>query len=283
MSNIEMEIVTRGSVSVIAKGEIVNTLKDCYRKFGMKVPYKVEILITDTEAILQDYLRQEKFKTGIIDDTYEDSICMYDTWKGYPRISIAIEKLREYSKQARTGFIRHQSAHSVLHGSLEYRIFKIPEDCQQTAMIKNISPDALQQATQKLSLAVKDCEASKLLVENSYINCQLSFALEWIRPEISPRTVSRMTRLDRQQNFIEQIELLKPILFAHPLMAAPRSKKTSLEKQVLLGRRIEELLESRGYNEQNKILQVASIITENLTRDTHYNMDIALHQAMNLA
>lgn len=283
MSNIEMDIITRGSVSVVAKGEIVNTLKDCYRQFGSRVPYKVEILITDTEAILHDYLRQEKFKMGIIDNTYEDTICMYDIWKGYPRISISIEKLREYSKQARIGFIRHQSAHSVLHGSLEYRIFKIPEDCQQTATIKNIDPNALELATQKLSLAVKDCEASKILVEHNYVNCQLSFALEWIRPEIAPRSASRLTRMDRQQNFIAQIELLKPILFAHPLMAAPRSKKISLEKQVLLGRRIEELLESRGSNEQNKILQVASLITENLTQDTHYNMDIALHQVMNLA
>ncbi len=283
MSNIELNVVTRGNVSGISKSDIVNTLKDCYKHFGDKVPYRVELLITDTEAILRDYLRQEKFKLGVIDDTEEDEICLYDIWKKFPRITISLEKLTEYSKQARPGVIRHQAAHSILHGSLEYRIFKIPEDCQQVALVKNLDNSVLEQAVQKLSLAVKDCEASKLLVEHNFINCQISFALEWIKPPAASKLTQKLPRPDRPTRFISQLMLLKPILFSHPLISVPKSKKVSLELQVMLGRRIEELIQNLQPQEQTKLLQVASLIADGITEDTHYNVDSALHQAMSLA
>jgi hypothetical protein len=283
MANMELDIIVRGRVSGGAKGEIVNTLKDCYRHFGSKVPYKVEVLITDSEAIMLDYMRQEKFKMGIIEDKHDDSICLYDIWKGYPRITISIEKLERYSKGARPGLIRHQSAHSVLHGSMAYRIFKIPEDCQQIATIKSIQLGTLEQVLQKLSLAVKDCEASKLLVQHEYINCQLAFALEWIQLQMPNVVGAKTGRIDRQQKFISQIEMLQPILYSMPLIAAPQSRKISLDKQVLLGRRIEELLHIQSPNEQSRILQIANSISDSITEDTHHNMDLALHQVMSLA
>ena len=283
MATIDLEIETRGRVSGGAKSEVVNTLKDCYRQFGSRVPFKIEVLITDTEAMLKDYLRQEKFKMGIIEETSDDTICLYDIWKGYPRITISIEKLEKYSKQARQGLIRHQAAHSMLHAAMEFRIFKIPEDCKQTAMIKGIDSTNLEEAMRKLSLAVKDCESSRMLVEKNYINCQMSFAIEWIQPQEEPRTPQRPIRIDRQQKFISQILLLKPILFTHPLMAVPSSKKVDLEKQVALGRRIEELIHHLLPHEQQRLLQVANVIADNLTEDSHANMDTALHHAMGLA
>lgn len=283
MATIDLEIETRGHVSGGAKSEIVNTLKDCYRHFGSKVPYKIEILITDTEAMLRDYLRQEKFKMGIIEDTYEDTICLYDIWKGFPRITISVEKLEKFSKAARPGLIRHQAAHSVLHAAMEFRIFKIPDDCKQIAMIKGIELPVLEDAMRKLSLAVKDCESSRLLVDNGFINCQMSFAIEWIQPQEEPRTPQRPIRIDRAQKFLSQIMLLKPIMFTHPLMAVPSSKKVDLEKQVALGRRIEELIHPLLPHEQQRLLQIASVIADNLTEDSHGNMEMALRHAMQLA
>lgn len=283
MANMELDIIVRGQVPGGAKGEIVNTLKDCYRHFGSKVPYRVEVLITDTEAILLDYMRQEKFKLGILEDRHEEGICLYDIWKGYPRITISVEKLESFSKSARPGLIRHQSAHSVLHGSMAYRIFKIPEDCQQVASIKSILPGTLEEVLQKLSLAVKDCEASKLLVQHDYVNCQLAFALEWIQPHLPAVAGLKTPRHDRQQKFISQIEMLQPVLYSLPLIAAPQSRKISLDKQVLLGRRLEEMLHIQSPGEQNKILQVANAICDSIGPDTHQNMDVALHQSMSLA
>lgn len=283
MSSVELNVITRGSVSGITRNEVLNTLKDCYKRFGSRTPYRIEVLLTDSEAIMRDYLRQEKFSLGIIDDSYEDDVCLYDILKGFPRITISTEKLYQYNKQARPGLIRHQAAHSVLHGSLEYRIFKIPEECRQIAMVKNIDDATLEQAIHKLSLAIKDFEASKLLSQNNYVNCQIAFALEWIHPAPVIRQPQKAPAADRQAKFINQIMLLKPILFSQPLIVLPKSKKIGLEPQIMLGRRIEEVIEGLEQHEQAKLLQVASSIADSLSGDTHDNVDTALRLAMNLA
>jgi hypothetical protein len=284
MANIELDVVIRGHVSGGGKNEVVNTLKDSYRQFRSILPYKVEVLITDSEAIMRDYLRQERFKSGVIEEEYSDGVCLYDSLKGYPRITISLEHLMEFSKQARPGVIRHQAAHSVLHGSMEFRIFRIPDDCLQIAAIKGIEVNVLEQVLKKLSAAVKDCEASKFLVNQNFINCQVAFVLEWIQTLQQAVAPSKQPKFDRQSKFVYQITLLKPILLAHPLISVPKSKKIALEKQIILGSKLEELIGiSLSPQEQNKLIQISNQIAEGLTEDTHRNVDFALHQALNLA
>lgn len=283
MTKVELNVVTRGSVSGGVKNDVVNTVKDCYKHFGSQVPYRLEILLTDSEAILRDYLRQEKFNQGIIEDESYDNVCMYDNLRGFPRITLSMERLSQFNKQARQGVIRHQAAHSALHGSLEYRIFKIPDESRQMAMVKNIDNLTMENAVYKLSLAIKDFEATRLLVEHNYINCQLAFALEWIQPVNSIGAPKQPARVDRQEKFINQITLLKPILFSHPLIQVPKSKKIDLEMQVMLGRRIEEVVEDLPENDQARLLQVSNRIADGISRDTHENVDNSLRHAISLA
>ncbi len=283
MAKIELNIITRGRSSGGAKKEVVSTIRDCYRRFGSKAPYKIEILIAENEAMKRDFLREEKFRLGITSDDNEESACSHDAWRGYPRITVSLEKLAELTKLARLGALRHEAAHSALHGGLEYRIFKIPEDCRQISIIKGVDLAVLDQAVYHLAAAVKDCEASKFLIDHDFINCQAAFALEWLKSPVEAKLAHKSAKADRQALFIHKTALLKPVLFAHPLLSLPKSKKISLERQVLLGRRIEELVEDLPDHEQNKLLEIAGLIVEELTQDTHKNVDFALHQAMSLA
>ena len=282
MANIDLDVITRGRIPGGAKSEIANTLRDCYNRFGQKSPYKVAVLISETEGIRHDFLREEKAKLGITNIVDEDDVCSYNAWRGYPTITVSIERLGEFSKAARQGALRHEAAHTVLHGSLEYNIFRIPEDYRQIGAVKGIDLIVLEQVIHNLSSAIKDCEASKFLIAHDFIDCQAAFALEWIQPpETSPD--SKLTKMDRQARFIHQTSLLKPILLADPLLTIPKSKKISLELQVQLGRRIEELIEYLPEYDQNKLLQTASTIASNLTNDTHNNVDSALQHVMALA
>lgn len=281
MSTTDLIVVTRGRVPGGAKGDIVNTFRDSYRKFGSKSPYKVEILITESEDIRRDSLREEKSRMGATTIEDEDEVCTHNNWRGYPTISVSIERLGEFSKLARQGALRHEAAHTVLHGSLEYNIFRIPDDCKQIAAVKGIDRTVLEQVIHTLSSAIKDCEASKFLISHDFVDCQAAFSLEWIQPP--NQAALKSSKMGRQARFIFLTGLLKPLLVAHPLLAIPKSKKISLERQVFLGRRIEELIEQLEQYEQNKLLQVASMIADNLTKDTHNNVDYALHQAITLA
>ena len=283
MAKVELNVITSGRIPWGAKSEIDGALRECYRRFGSRVPYKVEVHIVDREATMQDLLKEEKLRLGITTSGDEEFICTHDAWRGYPRIIFCFERLAKLSRLARLGAVRHEAAHSVLHGSLEYYIFRIPEDCRHIAMIKGIDSTVLDQALYFLSVAVKDFEATRFLVQHDYIGCQFAFALEWLQPSEEDKSAWKLAAANRQAKFVCETALLKPTLFAHPLLALPRSKRISLEQQVLLGARVEGLVEYLGDAERNKLLQVTNIIVENLTEDTHKNVDSALLQAMSLA
>ncbi len=283
MATVELNIITSGNIPWGYKKEIENTFRDCYRRFGSRVPYRVDIHVVDRESNMRALLKEDKLRLGIATGGDEEFICSHDAWRGYPRVICCLEKLAKLSKMARLGAIRHEAAHSATHGSLEYYIFRIPEDCRHTAAIKGLDSPVLDQALYFVSVAVKDFEATRFLVQHDFIGCQFAFALEWLQPSEQDKSAWKLAQTNRQTKFIYLTALLKSALFAHPLLALPRSKKISLEHQVLLARRMEEMLEYLGSAEQNRLLQVANMIVEYATEDTHRNVDSALRQAMNLA
>jgi len=283
MATVEISIITSGNIPWSFKRDIENIFRDCYRRFGSRIPYKVEIHVVDKEANMRALLKEDKLRLGITTGGDEEFICSHDAWRGYPRVICSLDRLLKLNKLARLGAIRHEAAHSSLHGSLEYYIFRIPDECRHTAAIKGLEQSVLDQALYYVSVAVKDFEATRLLVQHDFIDCQFTFALEWLKPSEKDKSTWKLAQTNRQAKFIYLTTLLKPMLFAHPLLALPRSKNISLENQVQLARRVEEMLEHLGATEQNRLLQVTNVIAEEATEDTHKNVDIAMCQAMNLA
>src|SRR4030043_423872 len=284
MANVELTIITSGNIPWNFKKEIESTFRDCYRRFAPRVPYKVEIHVVDRESNMKALLKEDKLRLGITTSGDEESICSHDAWRGYPRVICCLEKLVKLSKLARLGAVRHEGAHSASPGSLEYYIFRIPDDCRHTATIKALDSPVLDQALYYVSVAVKDFEATRFLIQHDFISCQFAFALDLLQLSEEDKSAWKLAQTSRQAKFIYLTTLLKPTLFAHPLLALPRSSKgISLEYQVQLARRVEELLEPLGSAEQNKLLQGANRIVEDATDDTHKNVDSAMRHATNLA
>ncbi len=282
MANLELNVVTRGEIPWNTKRDIEGTLRDCYRKFRSRtLPYRVEALIIDRESNMQAFLKEEKLKRGITVSDNDISICAHDAWCGYPRMLICFERWTQLSKMARVGSIRHEAAHTVLHGSLEYCIFKMPEDVLRAATIKGVDSTVIDQALHSMSMAVKDFEATRFLIDSGYVDCQFAFALESLQLSEQQKAAWKSAKEHRQTKFTYLMNLLKPMMFAQPLLAIPRSNKL-LESQVYLGRMVEEMVEHLGDAERNRILQVTNMIVVGLAADTHKNVDFALNQAMSL-
>lgn len=284
MVNVELDLLTRGNIHGGFKKEVLSTLRDCYQTFHPRVPGQVEVYIMDKESTVQDFLREERLRLAMATTASDkEFICSYDAWRDHPRIIVCYERMSGLKKRARLGAVRHVAAHSVLHGSLDYYIFRISEKCLQKAMIKWIDSTVLEQVIYHLSVAVKDFEASRFLIEHDYSNCQIAFALERLQVPNEAKSDWMSAKANRQSKFVYQVSLLKPILFAHPMLSLPKSRKISLEQQVQLGRRMEEMVEYMGEADRSKLLEIASMIIENLTDNTHNNVDLALAQAMSLA
>jgi hypothetical protein len=283
MSDVDLSYFARGNIAGGFKKEISETLNDCYGHFGQRVPYKIEVYAFDTEENLNAFLREEKFKLGLTFNTVDDiSACTYEVLRGYPRLLICQEKLSRFGKQARAGALRHEAAHTVLHGSLEFNIFQIPEDCSHTATVKGIEPDKLQDIFLQLSMGVKDFEVTKFLVEHDFINCQFAYALEWIKPTDDDKIAWNISKSNRQTRFVYESALMRPILFCDPLLSLINKKKISSDEQLQLSARIEQMISLLGETEENKVLKVAGSIIEVLGDDTHENIDAAFHQLISL-
>lgn len=283
MAAVDLSYYARGKVSGSFKKEISEILNDCYKRFKQQVPYKVEVYAFDTEANLNNFLREEKFKLGLSFNTVDEiSACTYEVLRGYPRLLVCQERLSGYSKTGRAGALRHEAAHTVLHGSLEYSIFQIPEDCRHTAMVKGIETEKLEELFFQLSMGVKDYEATRFLVDHDFINCQLSYALEWIKPVDDDRAAWNISRTNRQTRFVYESALMRPLLFCDPLLSMPKSKKVTGEELVQLSARMEQMIALLGETEENKVLKVAAAIIEVIGEDTHKNIDAAFHQLINL-
>ena len=283
MSSVDLSYFARGNISGSFKKEVSEILNDCYQHFSQRLPYKIEVYAFDTEENLNSFLREEKFKMGMSFNTVDDaSACTYDVLRGYPRLLICNERLSRYSKLARAGSIRHEAAHTVLHGALEYNIFQIPDDCRHTATVKGIDNDKLEEIFFQLSLGVKDYEATRLLIANDYIQCQFAYALEWIQPVEDDKTAWNISKTNRQTRFVYESALMRPILFTNPLLSLPKPRKLLAESQLQLSARMEQIIAILGEKEENKVLAVAGSIIETLTEDTHKNIDSAFHQLINL-
>jgi len=283
MASIDLSYFARGDVSSSFKKEVSEVLNDCYGRFAEKIPYKIEIYVLDTEDNLQSFLRDEKFKLGLSFNTVDDaSACTHEVLRGYPRLLLCKERLQKYSKQARAGAIRHEAAHTILHGALEYSIFQIPEDCRHTATVKGIENEKLDEVFFQLSLGVKDFEATRFLIQHDYINCQFYYAMEWIKPSEDDKTAWIISRTNKQTKFVYESALMRPILFTDPLLSLPKTKKAPAEMQLQLSVRMEQMIALLGETEENKVLKVAGSIIETLGEDTHNNINAAFHQLMGL-
>ena len=251
--------------------EIRNTLKDCYLHLGSWLPERVEIHLFDTPARLAGFLESEKAELGIKTTGDEAFICSHDAWRGFPRLLICTERLSALSPLARLGTLRHEAAHTVLHGALAYYVFRIPADCLELARAKGMEQVVLQQVLYYCAIAVKDFEVTRLLLRQGYRECQVASAQALSLPGEDDKLAWLLAKYNRQARLLFFAGQLKTLLLNWPL-----------EVVGLLS--LEELADSiLGYiepAERKALLDLAADITGQLGEDTHDNVRLTLRQVL---
>lgn len=279
----ELQVIVRGNVPGGVKREVLHTLEDCYKAFRPKNPDRVEVHFVDKLTTMLDFLKEEKFRLGVSATGNERVLCCHDSWRGFPRIAACTEEMEKADKQVRLGAVRREAAHSSLHGSLEYYIFQISDECYRLAKVHGVEQATMEEAIFHLSEAVKDYEATRFLVKHDFVKCQVAFLLEMLQPSEEIKNAWKAApRTKRQVRFLCDVALLKPILFAHPLLGLTDPKKITLQQQVELGKKIEGLIEFMEESDKKRLLQVVNNIVDGLTEDTHRNVDITLAQCLTL-
>lgn len=251
--------------------EIRGTLEECYPRLGQWLPEGVEVHLFDRPVQMADFLASEKAELGITTSGDDAFICSHDAWRGSPRLLICAERLFALSAVARLGALRHEAAHTVLHGALAYYVFRIPKDCLELAQAKGMELAMLQQVLYYCATAVKDFEVTRLLLHQGYRECQVAFADTQFSVSHEDELAWLLARHHPQGKLLFFSSQLKTLLLGWPLKVAGLMPLEDAANSML------NYLELK---ERKRLLGMAVSIAKQLGDDTHNNVLLTLRQVL---
>ena len=266
-----LDFYCQGQVSQGELQEICSTLEEWYSRVSSALPQRVEVRLFDTPAGLAAFLASEKADLGIGTSGDDAFTCTHDAWRGSPRLLVCAQRLFALSPLARSGTLRHEAAHTVLHGSQAYYVFHIPPDCLGLSSARGLSLSMLQQVLYYCAIAVKDLEVTRLLLSQGYRDCQLAFAQIQFLPSEEDKLAWSLAMHHPQARLFFFASQLKTLLLGWPLEAAGLMQLEEAANSML------NYMETR---EQKRLLNLATNIAEQSGNDTHENVRLALSQVL---
>jgi len=126
------------------------------RKGAIAGPPFLSITIWKTIEELQSFYRQEKEELGIGTGEDTEFLATHEAWRGYPRIHICQERVKDVPDAVLRGVLHHEISHAVLHGTPEFYTFRYSNRLQEAGQSCGLDLALLQQCVYLLSIAVKD-------------------------------------------------------------------------------------------------------------------------------
>ncbi|KPV64738.1 MAG: hypothetical protein AOA65_0805 [Candidatus Bathyarchaeota archaeon BA1] len=166
-----------GEISDEEVDSAVKTMEECYERLK---PHKVELVdvcLFERSSTAEAFLSKESAEVGVVSASFgELFFATHEAWRGTPRITLCFEKMRKLPKLVQVGGIRHEVGHSVLHGSLRYYLLLLPTVFLDMAKHFGLSTQYVTNLLYLTSIAVKDCEVSRLLYGRGYLEDQAAYA-----------------------------------------------------------------------------------------------------------
>ena len=157
--------------------EITTTIEECYERL---MPHEVEILdllLFENSSAMKSFYSRERAALGVVSEDFgEKFFASHDAWRGTSRISVCLERIGELPRLVQVGTLRHEVGHSVLHGSMEYYIFSIPQPLTEASERFGLSEKFSFNLLYLISIAVKDFEVTRLLSGKGYVEDQVAYS-----------------------------------------------------------------------------------------------------------
>lgn len=166
-----------GEISIQIENEINQLIKNSYEKLKPHDVQLLDLLLFKNSLDMESFFFKERKTLGIISEDLGDSFyATHDAWRGTSRISICLEKMKKLPRIIQIAALRHEVGHSILHGSIEYYVFPIPDILTDILEENKLSKDYLINLVYLVSIAVKDFEVTKLLCNKGYTKEQIKYA-----------------------------------------------------------------------------------------------------------
>lgn len=126
------------------------------RKGTLAGPPFLSITIWKNMEELQSFYRQEKEELGVVTGEETEFLATHEAWRGYPRIHICEERVKDIPDAVLQGVLHHEISHALLHGTPEFYTFRYSNRLQEAGRACGLDLALLQQCVYLLSIAVKD-------------------------------------------------------------------------------------------------------------------------------
>ena len=207
--------------------KIISIMQECYERIEIKNVEIVDLYIFEKSFSMQEFKRREKVEKISSLSLEEEFFATHDAYHGIPRIMIAIDKLNELPENVRIGGIRHEVAHSILHGSLDYYIFSIPKILIEYSKKYLNLEKFFGNITYLISIAIKDYEVTNLLCKYGYIEDQYEYIKYFLKPSIEEKQAWEFVKSNFSLTLLFITSLIKIIACATPLLFTSFNKKIS--------------------------------------------------------
>ncbi|MFQ5811769.1 MAG: hypothetical protein ACE5I2_01040 [Anaerolineae bacterium] len=275
MTKPDLRLAIHGDVPNSFWQELKRQLEECYRRLPTSDLEVVQVCLLDTVKRLRQFLAAEHAELGIASPLGEEFLALHDAWHGVPRITICHERLAGVPHLVGLGAIRQQVAHSILHGSPEYYVFKFSRNLVEKGQERGLAPAALQQLLYYVAIAVKDYEVVRLLVTHGYVDCQAALAFHQLEADDEDRLAWRLARLNPVVRLICLASQLKCMLSIRPLVAKPALASALIQQA-------RAMLSFLPLEEQDKLWALTQQIAAALGDDTHQNIATALQLTLEI-
>jgi hypothetical protein len=248
--------------------QIVATMKECYNRLAPHEVELVDLYIFERSSSVEAFLAEESKRVGVASSSFDELFfSMHDAWRGTPRVVVCLERMKKLSTLTQIGGIRHETGHSVLHGSLRHYIFPLPPALIDFAKRFELSQKYVTNMLYLISIAVKDYEVSHKLHKHGYLEDQIALAKHMLEPTESDKTSWEISRGKADAEALCLISHLKSIGYATPFL-------TNQEIQ----HRIRESLSYLPKKHSEKLFEQTPKIFQQLGSDTLSNINKLTHQ-----
>jgi len=269
MGNALVRIVVSkfGRVEDETINSVIETMEDCYSRLAPHEVSLVDLYVFERSSSVEAFLAKECREVGVASASFDELFfAMHDAWRGTPRIILCFERMKRLPGLVKTGGIRHEVGHSVLHGSLRYYLLSFPPPLLELADRFNLSFEYVTNMLYLISIAVKDYEVSHLLYGRGYVEDQVAYAKHLLKVSESDVLSWEISRGKPPAEALCLISCLKAAGCAAPLLT---DKKVGEEMK-------RRLMESLSYLPADLSAPLLKVILEgfpSLGKDTLDNID----------
>jgi len=209
-----------GKVKSREVSDILEIAKECYNRLQPHEVALVDLYFFEKSSSMNAFMAKELKEVGVVSASFDELFfAIHDAYRGTSRITLCLERLKKLPKLVQDGGIRHEVAHSVLHGSLLYYVFPLPPALSSFANRLKFSQEYATNLLYLISIAVKDYEVSSLLNRCGYVEDQIDYAKHLLIVSESDKLSWQMARGKRSAEILCLVSYLKTAGYAAPFLS----------------------------------------------------------------